>query len=64
MDVYKSSCFTGTPQNICLAEAKEFVSKYSIRDFIMFLSDIRKAKVNNEWLLEPIIDKQKTNRKY
>ena len=42
-----------------LLKQKGLLSKYSIRDFINFLSDIRKVRVNNQWLLEPMIDKQK-----
>ncbi|HUZ58594.1 MAG TPA: hypothetical protein VMU83_07420, partial [Hanamia sp.] len=42
-----------------LLKERGLLSKYSIRDFINFLSDIRKVRVNNQWLLEPMIDKQK-----
>lgn len=37
---------------------KQLLSKYSIRDFIEYLVAIRKVKVNDEWVLEPAIDKQ------
>jgi len=42
-----------------LLKEKKLLSKYSIRDFIGFLSDIRKVKVDKEWVLEPTVDKQK-----
>lgn len=42
-----------------LLKERKLLSQYSIRDFITFLSDIRKVKVNKEWVLEPLIDKQK-----
>lgn len=42
-----------------LLKEKKLLSKYSIRDFIGFLSDIRKVKVDTEWVLEPTVDKQK-----
>lgn len=42
-----------------LLKEKKLLSKYSIRDFISFLADIRKVKINKEWVLEPTIDKQK-----
>ena len=40
-------------------KGKNLLSKYSIRDFITFLSNIRKVKINDSWVLEPTIDKQK-----
>lgn len=42
-----------------LLKEKNLLGKYSIRDFIQFLSDIRKVRVNDKWILEPMIDKQK-----
>lgn len=42
-----------------LLKEKKLLSKYSIRDFIKFLTDVRKVKIDNDWTLEPIIDKQK-----
>ncbi|MGH7238906.1 MAG: transposase, partial [Candidatus Saccharimonadales bacterium] len=42
-----------------ILKEKKLLSKYSIRDFISFLADIRKVKINDEWVLEPTIDKQK-----
>ena len=41
-----------------LLKEKELICKYSIRDFIEFLSDIKKVKINNEWVIEPIIAQQ------
>jgi transposase len=42
-----------------LLKKEKLISKYSIRDFIEYLSDIKKVKINNEWFLEPIIQEQK-----
>lgn len=42
-----------------ILKEKNLLSKYSIRDFITFLSNIRKVKINDSWVLEPTIDKQK-----
>jgi transposase len=42
-----------------LLKKEKLISKYSIRDFIEYLSDIKKVKINNEWFLEPIIAEQK-----
>lgn len=42
-----------------LLKEKKMLSKYSIRDFISFLADIRKVKISDKWILEPTIDKQK-----
>jgi transposase len=41
-----------------LLKEKKLISKYSIRDFIEYLADIRKVKINNEWMIEPIIAEQ------
>lgn len=42
-----------------LLKKEKLISIYSIRDFIEYLSDIKKVKINNEWFLEPIIAEQK-----
>lgn len=42
-----------------LLKEKKLISKYSIRDFIEYLADVKKVKINNEWIIEPIIEEQK-----
>jgi len=42
-----------------LLKENKLISKYSIRDFIEYLADVKKVKINNEWYMEPIIAKQK-----
>jgi transposase len=42
-----------------LLKEKKLISKYSIRDFIEYLADVKKVKINNEWHIEPIIAEQK-----
>jgi hypothetical protein len=42
-----------------LLKKEKLISKYSIRDFIEYLADVKKVKINNEWFLEPIIAEQK-----
>ena len=39
--------------------APAVIKKYSIRDFIEFLADVKKVRINQEWVLEPIIKEQK-----
>lgn len=41
-----------------LLKEKNMISKYSIRDFIEYLADVKKVKINDEWILEPIIKEQ------
>lgn len=41
-----------------LLKENKMISKYSIRDFIVFLADIKKVKINDQWILEPIIKEQ------
>lgn len=44
--------------NICaLIRSKELLKKYSPMDFLLFLSQIRKIKINNEWKLAEITRK-------
>jgi transposase len=42
-----------------LLKKEKLISKYSIRDFIEYLADVKKVKINNEWFIEPIIAEQK-----
>jgi len=42
-----------------LLKEKKLISKYSIRDFIEYLADVKKVKINTEWIIEPIINEQK-----
>lgn len=42
-----------------LLKENKLISKYSIRDFIEYLADVKKVKINNEWYMEPIIAEQK-----
>ena len=41
-----------------LLKEKKIIRKYSIRDFIEYLSDIKKVKINDQWVMEPIIAQQ------
>lgn len=41
-----------------LLKEKNMLSKYSIRDFIEYLADVKKVKINDDWILEPIIKEQ------
>lgn len=41
-----------------LLKEKKLIKKYSIRDFIEYLSDIKKVKINDQWIIEPIIAEQ------
>ena len=36
-----------------------FVFRQLLRDFIKYLADVKKIKINNEWMIEPIIAEQK-----
>ena len=38
-----------------LLKEKKMIKKYSVRDFIEFLADVKKVRINQEWVLEPII---------
>jgi len=44
-----------------LLKGKKLISKYSIRDFIEYRADVKKVKINDEWMIEPII---KSNKNY
>jgi hypothetical protein len=39
-------------------KSKGLLYKYSIRDFIEHLLDIKKIRINEEWILEPMIAEQ------
>jgi transposase len=41
-----------------LLKEKKLICKYSIRDFIEYLSDIKKVKINDQWVMETIIAEQ------
>lgn len=41
-----------------LLKEKKIISKYSIRDFIELLADIKRVRINDQWVLEPIIKEQ------
>jgi transposase len=41
-----------------LLKEKQLIKKYSIRDFMEYLSDIKKVKINDQWIIEPIIAEQ------
>ena len=42
-----------------LLKEKNLICKYSIRDFIEYLADVKKVKINDEWFIELIIAEQK-----
>lgn len=42
-----------------ILKAKGLLYKYSIRDFIEFLSDVKKVRINEKWEFEPLIAEQK-----
>lgn len=42
-----------------LLKTNNMLSKRSIRDFIEYLSDIRIIKVNDQWIMEPMVKEQK-----
>jgi hypothetical protein len=42
-----------------LLKQNELISKYSVRDFIEYLADVKKIKINDEWLIEPVVAEQK-----
>jgi hypothetical protein len=39
-------------------KSKNLLYKYSIRDFIEYLSGVRKVRINEKWILEPMIAEQ------
>jgi transposase len=41
-----------------LLKEKKLIKKYSIRDFVEYLSDMKKVKINDQWVIEPIIAEQ------
>ncbi|MGH2612347.1 MAG: IS1634 family transposase [Rhabdochlamydiaceae bacterium] len=41
-----------------ILKEQNLISKYSIRDFIERLLDIKRVRINNEWILEPLIKDQ------
>jgi transposase len=42
-----------------LLKQNNLISKYSIRDFIEYIADIKKVKINEEWIVENIVLEQK-----
>jgi len=40
-----------------LLSEKELISKYSVKDLLMHLSEIRKVKINNSWKMVEITKK-------
>ena len=42
-----------------LLKQNNLISKYSVRDFIEYVADVKKIKINDEWLVEPIVAEQK-----
>ena len=42
-----------------LLKENNLISKYSVRDFIEYIADVKKVKINNEWVAEPIVSEQK-----
>ena len=41
-----------------ILKTKGLLYKYSIRDFIEYLSDVKKVRINEQWTLEPMIAEQ------
>ena len=41
-----------------LLKERKIISKYSIRDFIELLADIKRVRINQQWIIEPIIKEQ------
>jgi hypothetical protein len=42
-----------------LLKQNDLIKKYSVRDFIEYMADVKKIKINDEWLGEPIVAEQK-----
>jgi transposase len=42
-----------------LLKQNNLISKYSVRDFIEYLADVKKIKINDEWIEEPLVAEQK-----
>jgi len=42
-----------------LLKQNNLISKYSVRDFIQYVADVKKVKINEEWFVEPIVSEQK-----
>jgi transposase len=42
-----------------LLKQNNLISKYSVRDFIEYVADVKKVKINGEWYTEPIVTEQK-----
>jgi transposase len=42
-----------------LLKQNNLISKYSVRDFITYVADVKKVKINDEWFTEPIVSEQK-----
>lgn len=41
-----------------ILKSKNLLRKYSIRDFIEYLSGVKKVRINEQWILEPMIAEQ------
>ena len=42
-----------------LLKENNLINKYSVRDFIEYVADVKKIKINDEWFGEPIVAEQK-----
>ena len=42
-----------------LLKQNDLIKKYSVRDFIEYVADVKKIKIKDEWLDEPIVAEQK-----
>jgi len=42
-----------------LLKENNLIRKYSVRDFIEYVADVKKIKINDEWFGEPIVAEQK-----
>ena len=42
-----------------LLKQNDLIKKYSVRDFIEYVADVKKIKIKDEWWDEPIVAEQK-----
>jgi hypothetical protein len=42
-----------------LLKENNLISKYSVRDFIEYVADVKKIRINDEWVNEPLVAEQK-----
>lgn len=42
-----------------LLKENKLISKYSVRDFIEYLADVKKVKINDDWIIETMVQEQK-----